>query len=210
MKGCVGFLPGLLQRTSLRRLTFPVAMIAVLVVLAALVVAGCGSSSSDNSASSAASGSGPYTSLAPWTFDVTNVQPDGTEVPGKYEPVTSAKKSYKIAVLFPNVFDSYWTATNYGIVQEAERDHASMQLFDAGGYVHLSTQVTQLNQAIAQGYDAIIIGAISATGLNAGIKQAADKGIPVIDVINGIDSPDVAGHAIVSFYDLAVMTAETS
>jgi protein TorT len=134
--------------------------------------------------------------------------PDGTEVPSQYKPITQASKTWKIAVLFPNVFDSYWTATNYGIVQECKRDHASMQLFDAGGYANLATQVTQLDTAIAQGYDAIIIGAISATGLNAEIDKAVAKGIPVIDVINGINDPKVSGHALVSFHDLAVMTAK--
>lgn len=210
MKADAGRQRGLVRRTALGGLTPAWATLALLLVVAALIVSGCGGSSngSSSSTSAPASASGPFTNLEPWTFNVANVMPDGTEVPGVYEPITQVRKTWKIAMLTPNVFDSYWSATNYGQVLECKRDHASLQVFDAGGYANLATQVTQLDTAIAQGYDAIIIGAISATGLNAKIDEAVAKGIPVIDVINGINDPKVSGHALVSFHGLAVMTAK--
>lgn len=218
MKTEAGREPGDVEHILTSKRVLAIAILTVVVLAASLLAMACGSEDTGGGSSSSGSSptTGPFTNLQPWSFKVLNVadqgdpavQGDEEEVPGTYEPITEVSKSWKIAVLFPNVFDSYWSATNYGIVTEAKRDHASMQLFDAGGYVNLATQVTQLNTAIAQGYDAIIIGAISATGLNAGIKKAADQGIPVIDVINGINSPDVGGHAIVSFYDLAEMTAK--
>ena len=221
MKTEAGKRPGDVKHSLTSRRMTAVAILTLVVLAASLLALGCGSSSGGSSSSaspgaSSGGGSGPFTNLPAESFKVLNVsnlgdpavQGDETEVPGTYNSIDKVSKSWKIAVLFPNVFDSYWLATNYGNVMEAKRDHASMQLFDAGGYTNLATQVTQLDTAIAQGYDAIIIGAISATGLNAGIKKAHDQGIPVIDVINGINSPDVSGHAIVSFYDLAKMTAE--
>jgi protein TorT len=199
------------QRTRLRWLAPAGAALALLLVAVALIASGCGSSSSGSSSSASASSapaSGPFTNLTPWTVKAAYVMPNGTKVSTNYAPITKVSKSWKLAVLFPDVFDAYWTATNYGIVQEAKRDHASMQLFDAGGYGNLSTQVTQLGTAIAQGYNAIIIGAISSTGLNAEIDQAVAKGIPVIDVINGINDPKCSGHALVSFNQLATITAK--
>ncbi|MGA2842584.1 MAG: TMAO reductase system periplasmic protein TorT [Steroidobacteraceae bacterium] len=144
-----------------------------------------------------------------WMAPVANVI-DGKEVPATYKPIPVGEvtKHWKICVLFPHMKDSYWLAADYGVVVEAKRDHLDLQLYQAGGYTNLSTQLNQMDNCIAQAFDAIVLGAISADGVASAVDKAIAKGIPVIDFVNGVNDPKVSAHALVSFHDLAVTTAK--
>ncbi len=150
-----------------------------------------------------------------WTAPALFTQQDGTVEEDTYEPIAvdEVTKPWKVCVLFPHVKDPYWLATNYGTLVEAERDGVEYQLYEAGGYDNLDKQVKQMEDCITQEYDAIILGAISAKGLCSQIAAALEKEIPVVDFINGTDCPEstenpLFSHALVSFHDLAVTTAE--
>jgi periplasmic protein TorT len=47
-----------------------------------------------------------------------------------------------------------------------------------------------------------LIGAISADGLNNEIKEIRARHIPIIDLVNGVTSPDVSAKSLVSFYTM--------
>jgi len=117
-------------------------------------------------------------------------------------------KPWKICVLFPHLKDSYWAAADYGVASEIRRTGTAMALYQAGGYGNLSTQLNQMDNCIAQKYDGIILGAISADGVEPLVKKARAAGIPVIDFVNGVNGPDVSAHALVSFYELAYTTGK--
>ena len=53
-----------------------------------------------------------------------------------------------------------------------------------------------------------IIGAISADGLNNLVKEIRGKNIPVIDVINGISSPELSAKSLVSFGEMGSKAGE--
>ena len=78
-------------------------------------------------------------------------------------------------------------------------------LVEAGGYTELNKQISQIEDCVANGARSVI-GAISADGLNNLIKELAAKKIPVIDVINGINSPDISAKSLVSFYSFPTRT----
>jgi len=61
---------------------------------------------------------------------------------------------------------------------------------------------------VAGGAEAVVIGAISFDGLNNLVTEITKKGIPVIDVINGISSPNVTAKSLVSFYTMGYQTGE--
>ena len=54
----------------------------------------------------------------------------------------------------------------------------------------------------------MVIGAISFDGLNNLVKEIRKKGIPVIDVINGMSSPDLSAKSLVSFGEMGAKTGE--
>jgi len=123
-------------------------------------------------------------------------------------PKDKITKKWNICVLFPHMKNVYWVAGNFGMVEEANRNNISLQLFEAGGYQNLSTQLNQFDNCIANKYDAIVIAAISADGVGPLVKKAIDAGIPVIDYANGINSPDISAHATVSFVDLGKLVGD--
>lgn len=125
-----------------------------------------------------------------------------------YVPLDLASRPWEICVSFPHMKDAYWLGVNYGIASEAERLGVRMQLVEAGGYTELNTQVSQIEDCAAAGADAVVIGAISYDGLNNLVGEIRSQGIPVIDVINGMSSPELSAKSLVSFGEMGGKAGE--
>ena len=119
-----------------------------------------------------------------------------------YTPLERAQKKWRIHVFIPHLKDDYWLGVNYGLINEARRLGISLSIYEAGGYDQLGVQRRQIGESLKEKPDGLVIAAISLEGLNDIIKLAADKGIPVLDLINGISSPHIAARAAVSFWDM--------
>lgn len=119
-----------------------------------------------------------------------------------YVPLEAASKPWEICVSFPHLKDAYWLGVNYGVAEEAKRIGVKMQLVEAGGYTELNTQISQIEDCVAAGADAVVIGAISFDGLNNVVGEIRKQGIPVIDVINGMSSPELSAKSLVSFGEM--------
>jgi periplasmic protein TorT len=111
-----------------------------------------------------------------WTYDV-KAGPDGNTTNMKWSNIEKSKitKPWRLCVLFPQMKNVYWVAGSFGLVTEARRDNVTMQLFEAGGYGNLSTQLNQMDNCIASGYDGIIIAAISADGVASLVRKASPR-----------------------------------
>ena len=121
-----------------------------------------------------------------------------------YTPLQQASKPWHFCVLIPHLKDAYWLAVNYGLAAQARDLGIQITIFEAGGYERLDVQRRQFEQCLQQGdkpVDGIIVGAISADGLNQQIALAKKRNIPVLDLINGIDSPDISARSAVDYYD---------
>jgi protein TorT len=125
-----------------------------------------------------------------------------------YKPLDKASKAWDICVSFPHMKDAYWMAVDYGVVAESERLGVQMQLVEAGGYTNLNKQVSQIEDCVARGAEAVVIGAISYDGLNNLVKEVRGKGVPVIDVINGMSSGDLSAKSLVSFGEMGYKAGE--
>ena len=95
-----------------------------------------------------------------------------------YTPLEKASKAWEICVSFPHMKDAYWLGVNYGVAEETARLGVKMQLVEAGGYTELNKQISQIEDCVAAGADAVVIGAISFDGLNNTVKEIRSKGIP--------------------------------
>ena len=125
-----------------------------------------------------------------------------------YVPLDKAEKAWDICVSFPHMKDAYWLAVDYGVVAESERLGVKMQLVEAGGYTNLNTQISQIEDCVARGAQAVVIGAISFDGMNNLVSEIRAKDIPVIDVINGISSPELSAKSLVSFGEMGYKAGE--
>lgn len=141
---------------------------------------------------------------APVTVDVWTdaFNMEGPRKSADYVPLAKAEGDWDICVSFPHMKDAYWTAVNYGVAEEAARLGVSMQLVEAGGYTNLSKQISQIEDCVAGGANAVVIGAISFDGLNNLVDQIRGQNIPVIDVINGMSSPKLSAKSLVSFGEM--------
>ena len=117
-------------------------------------------------------------------------------------------KQWHICLLMPNMADAWYVAINFGAVTEAKRIGAKLTVFSAGGYVNLAKQISQLEDCVVQGADALLVFAISPTGLNEVIKEAAKKGIVIVDFAAGIQSPDIQARSMGRYYDGGIALAK--
>ena len=119
-----------------------------------------------------------------------------------YTALDKASKKWHLCVSFPHMKDAYWMAVDYGVVEEAKKLGVKLELLEAGGYTNLNKQISQIEDCSAGGAQAVIIGAISLDGLNNLVSETNKKGIPVVDVINGISSADISAKSLVSFGEM--------
>lgn len=147
-----------------------------------------------------------------YPYDAAQIEPpfaaDGKSVDVSYVPLEKASKAWNICVSFPHMKDAYWLGVDYGVAEEAKRLGVKLNLVEAGGYTELNKQISQIEDCVAGGAQAVVIGAISFDGLNNLVSELKKKNIPVIDVINGISSPDVAAKSLVSFKTMGASTGE--
>jgi len=125
-----------------------------------------------------------------------------------YIPLEKAVKKWKICVSFPHVKDSFWLAVDYGVVKESERLGIKMELFEAGGFNNLEIQIQQIRDCVAKGAEGVVIGAISTDGLNPLIAELKQKNIPVIDLVNGMSSPDITAKSSYSHKDMGYLVGD--
>ena len=126
----------------------------------------------------------------------------------EYVPLAKASKPWSICVSFPHMKDAYWMGVDYGVVEESKRLGVKMQLVEAGGYTELKKQISQIEDCVSAGAQAVVIGAISNDGLNNLISEIRKKKIPVIDVINGISSKELSAKSLVSFGEMGAKAGE--
>ncbi len=170
-----------------------------------LLLAGCGTTSTPSDTSAP---EGATNDWAPITVDSwAGLAMDSERTTVEYEPLDAATEPWNICVSVPHVKDAYWLGMNYGVAQQAEAANVNLTFVEAGGYENLDKQIQQIEDC-ATSADALVIGAISYDGLNSTVERLVDEGKPVIDVINGISSSKITAKSLVSFYDLAQLSAQ--
>ena len=132
----------------------------------------------------------------------------GTPKVVDYSPLAKASKPYKLCVLFPHMKDSFWVGVAYGIVKQAEAENVNMSLYEAGGYENLPKQLSQFDDCLASGADAIIVGAISGAGLTQKFAEAKKKGIPVVGVANPLPPNALPAAIYVDFVAMGETTGD--
>ncbi len=135
---------------------------------------------------------------------------NAAKLPGaKYVPLSpdQVKKKHNICVSFPHLKDSYWVGVAYGIISEGKRLGQKVTLLEAGGYTNLERQLRQVEDCISAGADALILSAISGKGNINQVDEIRAKGIPVVDLVNGIGT-QVDAKILESWYLLGYLACD--
>lgn len=119
-----------------------------------------------------------------------------------YTALAKADKKWNVCAAIPHLKDAYWLAVNYGLVEHAKQLGIALTIAAAGGYEKLDEQRKQVEKCLADNSDALILGAIKSDGLNDLIEKFSAQGKPVIDLINGINSPKLSARAAADFFEM--------
>jgi ABC-type sugar transport system substrate-binding protein len=119
-------------------------------------------------------------------------------------PKVPAGKKIRVVVFIPNGPDPYFQSKWYGYEDEAKRLGVTFQLFDAGGYANLSKQIQQFEDAIQTKPDAIILNAVSSTGMVPSYNKAVAAKIPVVVDNIALRTP-VAVQVMKSDYEIGML-----
>lgn len=142
-----------------------------------------------------------------WPFKIAAVENSATKQI-EYTPLEKATKPWRLCVLYPHIQDSYYVAVNYGVIEEAKRLGVKVTVFQAGGYTALTKQVSQYDDCLASGADAILVAAISEAGMSAKINEGMGKGIPNIAFVCPIDKTPITAKIVPDFYQKGFETGE--
>ena len=133
-------------------------------------------------------------------LDVQQIASDGSTKMVPYQGVDKATQPWKICAAIPHLKDAFWMAGDYGLAMEAKRVGVQLQIMDAGGYPNLNNQISQIENCVAGGAQAVVLGAVSRDGLNNLLAELKKKQIPVVDLLTGVSSEDVGSHVLASPY----------
>lgn len=122
-------------------------------------------------------------------------------VPLAYHALDHAARPWRFCILYPHLKDAYWLSVNYGMVEEARRLGVTFDVFEAGGYPNLSRQIEQLKGCASEEFDAVILGAVSYSGLTAEVERIAQLK-PVIAAVNDIDDSGITAKASVPWVEM--------
>ncbi|MEW5721458.1 MAG: TMAO reductase system periplasmic protein TorT [Thermodesulfobacteriota bacterium] len=124
-----------------------------------------------------------------WPFPVVEFSTGQPKVVD-YVPLEKASKKWNIVGLFPHLKDTSWMGPHYGMVEEAKRMGVKLTILDAGSYDNLNKQLSQYDDALAMGANAIIAGVISDVGFKEKLQEGKAKGVMNIIFINPVkDTP---------------------
>lgn len=158
---------------SLMRILGVVAALAAAVVLAA-----CGSDDDSTNGDSTTASSGVQ-------------PPEECDRQAEFPVVSPAEADgdYTIKAILPHSFVAFNKSVQYGLEEQAEELGVDVEVVDAGGYENVDRQIGQVETAISEDVDAIIIWPVDPSAMSPVIKQAADAGIKTI----GLISPGASG-----------------
>jgi len=125
-----------------------------------------------------------------------------------YVPLQQAEKPWQLCVLYPHLQDSYWVALNYGVIEEARHLGVKVTVFQAGGYTALPRQISQYDDCLASGADAILVGVVSEAGVAAKINEGMSKGQVTVGIANAIQATRVSASITVDYHAKGFITGE--
>ncbi len=121
---------------------------------------------------------------------------------------TKPKKAFQLGLNIPQFRDPYWVSVAYGASDEARRWGARVvRCQEAGSYLNLHQQISQMENLAELGVDAILFGPVDYVATAAVVKEVTKKGIPVINVGNLTRSNAVAVAVTYDMYGYGIRSA---
>ncbi|MCD8357400.1 MAG: sugar ABC transporter substrate-binding protein [Clostridia bacterium] len=111
----------------------------------------------------------------------------------------SGDSKYKIALIQQHQTNAFQIAVTEGA--EAKAEELGVDLTFLSADQDAATQISQIEQCVSEGYDAILFEPVDPDGLGAAAKAAADKGVVVINIVSACTDWEDYGISAVSYGD---------
>ncbi|MCF8068995.1 MAG: substrate-binding domain-containing protein [Desulfobacterales bacterium] len=129
-----------------------------------------------------------------------NIYPWGSRLWEPWERVTP-KKKLTIGISVPSLSSPYFVNQVYGYLTEAEAAGVGVTVLAANGYEDLQGQISQIENLVQKGVDALIVAPISAEGLAAITEEVVDNGTPVYFIGEAAITDKLAGYVCENDFD---------
>ncbi|MGO1434759.1 MAG: sugar ABC transporter substrate-binding protein [Canibacter sp.] len=100
----------------------------------------------------------------------------------------------KIALAMSHMTNEFTTTVAKAAEEQAEELGYELTVFD--GKQDASTQVSQIEQAVSQGFDGILVEPISTDGVVPGLIAANDAGVPIATIVQRAEDQSLAASYI--------------
>lgn len=168
-----------------------------------LVVAACGAGS--GSTGGQAGGAGQKSAKAEGLDCDRTLTPD--EIVNY--PVPKAKERYKVTLLLISLAGYYYNGQAYGAEQAAEKAGIDLSIVASEGFATVSQQITQAQNALTRGTDAIVLGPVDVNGSVPIVAAAKKRGVPVITVGTLINDDGMSTKIVQDDYSQGQVAADT-
>ena len=135
------------------------------------------------------------TDPAPATDDQTSETTDDTQQNDDGASEDTAAESYKIFLITMDQMDQYWTNIDAGCQKAAEELGNVEYTWTAPDVKDDAKQIEMINNAVANGADAILLAANGPEAVNDALKEASAAGVQIVYV----DSPATFEPSVATF-----------
>lgn len=129
-----------------------------------------------------------------------NVYPWGSRVWEKWERETP-KKKLMIGISIPSMSSPYFVNQAYGFITEAKATGVGVTILASHGYEDIQGQISQVENLVQKGVDALIIAPTSAEALTAVAEEADKKGVPVYFIGEAAITDTLKGYICENDFD---------
>jgi ribose transport system substrate-binding protein/inositol transport system substrate-binding protein len=107
---------------------------------------------------------------------------------------TGGASDGKIALIMSHMTNEFTTTVASAAEAKGEELGYEVTVFDSGQ--DASTQVSQIEQAVSQGYDGILVEPVSTDGVVPGLSAANEAGVPIATIVQKASQQDLAAAYI--------------
>ncbi len=170
--------------------------LSALTLTLALVIAACGGEGGESTTTAADSGEGTTTTAGGDSAEdvlrqtlTCDVSPTAEELVEYELPVPN--EPYDITLLQVSLAGYYYGAIDFGAHSAGEEAGVEVTTLAAEGYASPDLQLSQIEDAISRGTDAIVMAPSDIQGSVPAVQAAIDAGIPVINISTEVAHDEV-------------------
>lgn len=129
-------------------------------------------------------------------FACTTKAPVSDEKTDKSEGSEEKDGKYRVAVSFMSLNNPFWIAENEVLKQEVEARGGELVTYDA--QLNLEKQISQIEDAVASGVDAVIVSPNDWKGIKPALEACKAKNVPVVVIDTKVFDGDLVATQVVS------------